>query len=118
MEFEKRPCQEVIEEVREFLTDLGWSEVIYWDDSKQMDGVISKEIEEGEVTYHIVIDFVENKLMLEVKAETEEEIEDYEIEYWESIPQAYDSIIALMQKYGIYKGLPPKPKWKKLKLTK
>lgn len=112
----KRPCDEVIAEVKEFLSDAGWSDINYYPDTKQMDGIISKEIAQGEVTYYITIDFTENKVMIEAKAETEQEQEDYQIETWETIPQLYDSIITLMQHYGIYQGLPPKPQWKKLKL--
>lgn len=112
----KRPSKEVVREVKEFLSDAGWSEIEYAEDTKQIDGVISREIAEGEVTYRILIDFVENKAMIEAKAETDGEYEDYEIEYWETIPQLYDAVISLMRHYGIYRGLPPKPKWKKLKL--
>ncbi|MEM2045773.1 MAG: hypothetical protein QXO20_06300 [Candidatus Bathyarchaeia archaeon] len=45
-------------------------------------------------------------------------IEDLERHGWnaEAIRQLFDSIIILMQHYGIYRGPPPKPKWRKLKL--
>jgi hypothetical protein len=113
---EKQPCDEAIAEVKEFLKDCGFQDVKYWKDTKQIDGILSKEITQGEVTYHIVVDFVEDKVLLEAHAETEEEYEDFQQETWQGLPDLYDTIIILMKHYGIFQGLPPKPKWKKLKL--
>jgi hypothetical protein len=113
---EKQPCDEVIAEVKEFLKDCGFQDVKYWKDTKQIDGILSKEITQGEVTYRIVVDFVEDKVLLEAHAETEEEYEDFQQETWQGLPDLYDTIIILMKHYGIFQGLPPKPKWKKLKL--
>jgi hypothetical protein len=113
---EKQPCDEAIAEVKEFLEDCGFQDVEYWKDTKQIDGYIYREIAEGEVTYHIVVDFVEGKVLLEAFAETEEEYEDFQQDTWEGLPELYDSIIILMKHYGIYQGLPEKEKWKRLKL--
>jgi len=113
---EKQPCDEAIAEVKEFLKDCGFQDVKYWKDTKQIDGILSREITQGEVTYRIVVDFVEDKVLLEAHAETEEEYEDFQQETWQGLPDLYDTIIILMKHYGIFQGLPPKPKWKKLKL--
>jgi serine phosphatase RsbU (regulator of sigma subunit) len=99
--------------VKEFLEDCGFQDVKYWKDSKQIDGFIYSE---GEVTYHILIDFVEDKVLLEAIAETGEEYEDFQQETWQGLPDLYDTIIEMMKHYGIFQGLPPKPKWKRLKL--
>jgi len=113
---EKRPCDEVIAEVKEFLDDCGWGEIMYWKDSKQIDAIIARETAETDLTYHIVIDFVGNRVFLEVYVGDKEEEEDYQMESWKTIPDLYDTIIAMMEHYGIFQGLPPKEKWKKLKL--
>jgi hypothetical protein len=110
---EKQPCDEAIAEVKEFLEDCGFQDVKYWKDSKQIDGFIYSE---GEVTYHILIDFVEDKVLLEAIAETGEEYEDFQQETWRGLPDLYDTVIEMMKHYGIFQGLPPKPKWKRLKL--
>ena len=113
---QKRPCDEAIAEVKEFLEDCGFQDVKYWKDTRQIDGILSREITQGEVTYHILVDFVEDKVLLEAKAETDGEYEDFQQETWQGLPDLYDTIIIMLKHYGIFQGLPPKPKWKKLKL--
>jgi len=41
-EIEKRPCPEVLREAMELLMDLGWSDIEYLDDSKQLIGEMKR----------------------------------------------------------------------------
>jgi hypothetical protein len=89
-----------INKIMNFLSKYGF-DVMYHEEDKKIDGVLGREITEGEITYQIVIDFVENEVSFRVIAETEGIHEIERVKKFEGLSDLCKVIKEIMEWYGI-----------------